>query len=141
LIPSALVALGPAGGLSPQPVLFVCSKNSARSQLAAALWTAMLGEPSKSAGTHPAEAIHPGAIAAARRAGLDLSSAHPSALDAVRARPALIITVCDRAHEELMPGETWLHWSIADPIIAGTRSAFDDTVKELRDRIRTVTAA
>ena len=113
----------PQPSLQPQPALFVCTANSARSQLAAALWTTITGAPPISAGTHPADRVHPGAVAAGRRAGLDLTDAPPrSRSTAVRRRPALTITVCDRAHEELDPGPGWLHWSIPDPVPAGTRA-------------------
>src|SRR5687767_12135669 len=44
------------------PALFICTGNSARSQLAAALWTDIAGRPATSAGTHPAERVHPGAV-------------------------------------------------------------------------------
>ena len=130
-----LQALRPRHSVEPQRALFVCTGNAARSQLAAALWHDVTGVGAVSAGTHPAAAVHPGAVAAARRAGLDLSTATPRPLDAVRRRPALAITVCDRAHEELDPGPQWLHWSIPDPVPAGTRAAFDATVVELRRRI------
>ncbi len=121
--------------LLPQPVLFVCTANSARSQLAAAIWHGVTGTRAASAGTHPANAVHAGAAAAARRAGLDLTNATPTALDTVRRRPALTITVCDRAHEELGADPSWLHWSVPDPVPIGTREAFDATVVELRRRI------
>jgi protein-tyrosine-phosphatase len=66
--------------------------------------------------------------------GLDLSDARPQALDEVPRRPALVITVCDRAHEEL-DELAWLHWSIPDPVGASRRRAFDNTVDSLRRRI------
>jgi ArsR family transcriptional regulator, arsenate/arsenite/antimonite-responsive transcriptional repressor / arsenate reductase (thioredoxin) len=141
LVADALEDMTLGTRLARQPALFVCSKNSARSQLAAALWTAIVGEPATSAGTHPAAKVHPGAIAAAKRAGLDLSSATPRSIGEVRSRPTLTITVCDQAHEELSPTDSWLHWSITDPVIEGTRAAFDRVVDELRNRIRSVTAA
>lgn len=131
---AALATLGLSGGGGPQPALFVCSLNSARSQLAAALWRSLSSEPAFSAGTHPAEHVHPGAIAAADRAGLDLHAARPQPLDAVADPPALVITVCDRAHEELQQ-PNWLHWSIPDPVDDGRREAFDATVVALRRRI------
>ena len=121
--------------LGPQPVLFVCAANSARSQLAAAIWHEVTGFRAASAGTHPADKVHPGALAAARRVGLDLADARPTSLNAVRRRPALMITVCDRAHEELTVDPSWLHWSVPDPVAVGTRAAFDATVVELRRRI------
>ena len=131
----------PGRVLVPQPVLFVCTANSARSQLAAALWTSITGTRATSAGTHPAERVHPGAVAAARRAGLDLRGARPAQLVAVERPPAVTITVCDRAHEELDPGPAWWHWSISDPVAAGSAEAFDATVAELRGRITTVAGA
>jgi protein-tyrosine-phosphatase len=117
--------------------LFVCTLNSARSQLAAALWRKVTGSDATSAGTHPAAAVHPGAIAAAKRAGLDLGQAEPTALDDVEV-PSLVITVCDRAHEELPADPNWLHWSIPDPVATGTARAFDRTVAELADRITAI---
>ena len=132
------------GGAAPAPArpfgpaLFVCSANSARSQLAAALWSARTGLPARSGGTHPAPVVHPGAVAAARRHGLDLGAAAPRALDEVVASgpsPALVVTVCDRVHEELDAPEEWVHWSVPDPVEQDTAAAFDATVVELRSRI------
>jgi ArsR family transcriptional regulator, arsenate/arsenite/antimonite-responsive transcriptional repressor / arsenate reductase (thioredoxin) len=127
--------LVPGRSLAPEPALFVCSANSARSQLAAALWRDVTGTTADSAGTHPAARVHPGAVAAAGRAGLDLSAAEPRELAPDEELPPLVITVCDQAHEELDRGEAWLHWSVPDPVPVGTRSAFDATVRELRNRI------
>jgi ArsR family transcriptional regulator, arsenate/arsenite/antimonite-responsive transcriptional repressor / arsenate reductase (thioredoxin) len=118
-----------------QPALFVCTHNSARSQLAAALWTQVTSQHADSAGTHPADRVHRGAVAAGRRAGLDLTGAQPKRLADLPRRPALVVTVCDRAHEELGADPTWLHWSIPDPVPAATRDAFDATIVELRSRI------
>jgi protein-tyrosine-phosphatase len=131
---SALAGLLPGRCLQVGPALFVCSANSARSQLAAALWADLVGVPAASAGTHPAPEVHPGAVAAARRAGLDLDGAVPSTLAEVP-DGVTVITVCDRAHEELRPGDDWLHWSVPDPVVDGRAGAFDAAVDELRTRI------
>ena len=131
----ALAGLRPGRRLKPARALFVCTRNSARSQLAAALWRSMVGVPAESAGTHPADRVHPGAVAAAKRAGLDLVGAPPRSLDQVGGRPRLIVTVCDQAHEELAPDDGWLHWSVVDPLAIGTAAAFDATLGELRERI------
>lgn len=117
------------------PALFVCTQNSARSQLAAALWTELSRAPASSAGTHPAERVHPKAVAAGRRAGLDLAGARPRHLDEITERPALVITVCDRAHEDCTDEAGWLHWSIPDPVPLNTAAAFDATVADLRERM------
>lgn len=117
------------------PAMFVCSANSARSQLAAALWTDVTGAQGFSAGTHPAESVHRGAVAAASRVGLDLSSATPSFLDLDAVLPPRVVTVCDQAHEELGDQPNWLHWSIPDPVNSRSKHAFDDTVVLLRERM------
>ena len=138
LLADGLDGLAPGRAIPSGAALFVCSANSARSQLAAALWHEVTGAPARSAGTHPAERVHPGAVAAARRAGLDLEGAAPRDLADITAIPPLVITVCDRAHEELDADDTWLHWSIPDPVPAGDDAAFDATLAELDGRIRTV---
>jgi ArsR family transcriptional regulator, arsenate/arsenite/antimonite-responsive transcriptional repressor / arsenate reductase (thioredoxin) len=116
-------------------VLFVCTANSARSQLAAALWHARTGRRAASAGTRPAPRVHPRAVAVGRRHGLDLSAARPRHLDEVAADPALVVSVCDRAYEEGidLPGER-LHWSVPDPV-SGPARAFEDAFCRLDERV------
>src|SRR6201982_1111343 len=67
LIPGALEPLAAPPARAARPGVVVCTATSARSHLAAALWRRASGVPAASAGTHPAPAIDPGAIAAARR--------------------------------------------------------------------------
>jgi protein-tyrosine-phosphatase len=134
LLRAPLTELGIATARPAGSALFVCSHNSARSQLAAALWCARTGQPARSAGTHPAERVHRGAVAAAARAGIDLSDAVPRLLE----DPSIadvVVTVCDRAHEELDPGPSWWHWSIPDPAETATDAAFDAVVADLDARI------
>lgn len=130
-----LVDLIPRRRDRPRDPLFVCTRNSARSQLAAVVWNSVTGDAAESAGTHPAEAVAPGAVAAAARAGMSLQTATPRAIDDVARRPSVVITVCDQAHEEMQPPLDWLHWSVPDPVAVGTDDAFDATVAELRSRI------
>ncbi|MEX2375470.1 MAG: helix-turn-helix domain-containing protein, partial [Dehalococcoidia bacterium] len=73
-------------------VLFVCTQNSARSQLAAALWNQVHRRPGSSAGTHPAKRIHPLAVQVASRHGLDLTSAAPHSLPAAPKFEGLLVT-------------------------------------------------
>jgi len=130
---AALEALSPGAAIAAPRIVFVCTANSARSHLADALWRKASTVPSASAGTHPADQVARGAIGAARRHGLDLLDATPRALADV-ARPGdLVITVCDRAHEEL--GDNGLHWSIPDPVAVGTRDAFEEAVELLAERV------
>lgn len=118
------------------PVLFVCTHNSARSQLAAALWTQRVGGEAASAGTDPAERVHPHAVAAGHRVGLDLSGASPRSYEDIQTVPAVVVSVCDRARESMpdfeVPG---LHWSIPDPTRGGRRRDFDNALALLSDRI------
>lgn len=133
LLRAALPTWG-APRLSAQPVLFLCTHNSARSQLAATLWAARVGGAAESAGTHPAMSVHRGAVAAARRAGLDLAAAQPKIVGRISGGTQ-VITVCDRAHEELTPASGWWHWSIPDPVELGTTAAFDAALADLDARI------
>jgi len=135
LVPGALESLvAPTAPAAPR-VLFVCTANSARSHLAAALWRQASTVPAASAGTHPAAAIDPGAIAAARRHRLPLPRLRPRHISEVRHDGDLIITVCDLAHEELT-GATAVHWSIPDPVPAGDPASFDAALAQLADRVR-----
>lgn len=132
---SALEGFQPGLHRAPARALFVCTRNSARSQLAAALWRSTTNRPAESAGTHPADRVHPGAVSAARRAKLPLGASEPRSIGDVAKMPPLVITVCDQAHEELDPPDSWLHWSIPDPVAVGSAQAFDATVRQLRQRI------
>jgi protein-tyrosine-phosphatase len=138
LMREALHGLTPRGQMTAGRALFVCTRNSARSQIAAVLWRSLTGAAADSAGTHPAEHVHPGAMAAAKRAGLDLTGATPHAFQRNSRLPRLVVTVCDQAHEELASDHSWLHWSVPDPVAVGTKAAFDAALAELRERITTL---
>jgi protein-tyrosine-phosphatase/DNA-binding HxlR family transcriptional regulator len=135
LIPGSLEALRPAAVREAVRVVFVCTENSARSQLAAAIWAGAAPVGATSAGTHPAPAVHPGAVAAAARHRLPLTPTRPRHVDDVLRPDDVVITVCDAAHEELGAGPDRLHWSIPDPARQGDDAAFDRAVDELTDRI------
>jgi protein-tyrosine-phosphatase/DNA-binding transcriptional ArsR family regulator len=135
----ALDVLGVGVAVPDGPVVFVCTHNSARSQMAAAVWSATRPTPALSAGTHPADRVHPGAVAAAARAGYDLSQAVPRSIGDVALEGSMVVTVCDRAHEELEPEADWLHWSIPDPVERASPDAFDTALAELETRIKTLT--
>lgn len=133
LVPAALDRLLAAPLTAPR-VVFVCTRNSARSQLAAALWRRASAVAVTSAGTHPAAGVHPGARAAARRHGLPLGRAVPRALPDVLQDEDFLVTVCDAAHEEL-GGAARLHWSIPDPVRVGSDAAFDGALDALSRRV------
>lgn len=134
LLPGALDDLMPGVTSSAERILFVCTANSARSQLAAALWRRSSDVPAESAGTHPAAAIAPGAADVARRHGLELPERPPRWVEDVMTPSDLVVTVCDAANEELARTGA-LHWSIPDPVAAGTPEAFDRAFDEIVRRI------
>ena len=128
----------PVPALRPASLLFVCSANSARSPLAVAIWREISDLPAQSAGTRPAERVHPQAVAAGARQGLDLSGMAPRAFQAIDGTAALVVTVCDEANEQLAVHRSVprLHWSIPDPAASGDAHAFDGAIATLRERLR-----
>ncbi|QDY90774.1 ArsR family transcriptional regulator [Arthrobacter sp. UKPF54-2] len=134
LAPGALEGLMPRAEHGVRRVLFVCTRNSARSQLAAALWSHVSDIPSTSAGTHPADRIAPGAVDVARRHGVALSDLPPRLLDQVAHDEDFVVTVCDNAHEEI-PGLGGIHWSVPDPLRLNTADAFEGAFADIARRI------
>jgi arsenate reductase len=104
-------------------VLFLCTHNSARSQIAEGLLRKMVGDQFDvfSAGTEETH-VHPLAIEAMREIGIDISGQRSKTLDAFNGQPFdYVITVCDRANETcpLFPSDTQrIHWSFDDPSAA-----------------------
>ena len=139
LVPAALDGLLPQRLVTVPRVVFVCTANSARSQLAAALWGQASTVPATSAGTHPAEHVAAGAVDAAQRHGIPLTATHPRPLADVLHHDDYVVTVCDNAHEELdrtdLAFRHRLHWSVPDPVRAGTDDAFDSAYQELARRV------
>lgn len=117
-------------------VLFLCTHNSARSQMAEGFLRALDGDRSEvfSAGTEVTR-VHPLAIEAMREAGIDISSHRSKSLDELRGQPFdLLITVCDSAKEScpILPGvREKLHWSFEDPSTGDI-----ETFRRVRDEIR-----
>jgi protein-tyrosine-phosphatase len=116
-------------------VVFVCTANSARSQLAATIWNHRSNIPAASAGTHPGPRIHPRAVAAAQRHGLRIERHRPAPLDDVLHAEDLIVVVCDHAHEELGHALPRLHWSIPDPVPIDTDAAFERAYADIDRRV------
>lgn len=131
----------------PIRVLFLCTHNSARSQMAEALlrW---LGEGRfevTSAGTEPS-VVHPLAVEAMAEIGIDISGARSKHLDEFTDQQFdYVITVCDRSNETcpIFPNDPErIHWSFPDPsAVAGSHEerlrAFARVRDELRQRLRT----
>ncbi len=115
-------------------VLFVCTANTARSHLAAALWRRVSTVEATSAGTDPGRRVNRSAISVGRRHDLEVPDVTPRLLADTLSDDDLVITVCDRAHEEV--GVTaWAHWSVADPV-SGGRGAFERAYAALDSRVR-----
>ena len=137
LDPTNLHIIGPHRVTTRKPLLFLCTHNSARSQLAAAIWQARTGQLARSAGTQPTARIHRQAISAARRSRIDIRDVAPSALGKIP-RNVQVVTVCDLVHEELQAPLDWWHWSIPDPVPSGKPKAFDAVIAELEVRVNQV---
>lgn len=122
-------------------VLFLCTHNSARSQMAEGLLRHIAGERFEvaSAGTEETR-VHPLALEAMREIGIDLSSHNSKTLDRFLAqRFDYVITVCDRANEScpIFPGNAErIHWSFEDPSAAtGSDEEKLKTFRRIRDEI------
>lgn len=130
--------------ISPLSVLFLCTHNSSRSQMAEGLLRARGGTrfAVSSAGTHPRR-VHPLAIRAMREIGIDMSEAagyHAKGLDEFAGQPFdLVVTVCDEAAEECpyFPGaHRQVHWGFPDPSAAsGTDGERLAVFRAVRDAI------
>ena len=130
--------------LPPLSVLFLCTHNSARSQMAEALLRHHTAGrlTVASAGAEPTT-LHPEAIRVMHTFGLDLTTHHPKHWQSFAGQSFdVVITVCDRAREScpLFPAARQLHWSFPDPARltnpAARRAAFASTAHQLEARIR-----
>lgn len=116
-------------------VVFACTHNSARSVLAAALWSERFHRPTAAGGTTPGSRIHPTTIRTARRHGLPLLQSTPTPLRDVLDHGDLLVTVCDAANEHVDSHTHRLHWSIPDPAAAGDTESFEAAFDRLLERI------
>jgi ArsR family transcriptional regulator, arsenate/arsenite/antimonite-responsive transcriptional repressor / arsenate reductase (thioredoxin) len=155
LLGSAAMSLHP--GLAPTPrvpterrtalahVLFLCTGNSARSQIAEALCEQLSGGAVKasSAGSHP-KPLHPNAVRVMRERGIDLTGCRSKHLGEFTGRRFdYVISLCDRVREvcpEFPGGPEAVHWSLPDPAREPgsdeeTLPAFAHTAAELATRI------
>jgi arsenate reductase (thioredoxin) len=127
-------------------VLFLCTGNSCRSQMAEGFLRSLAGErfDVASAGTEPVP-VNPGAIEAMSEVGIDISDHESKAVKALLGQHfAYVITVCDRASERcpIFPGVVKrLEWNFPDPAaVTGPeverRQAFRRVRDQIADRIR-----
>jgi ArsR family transcriptional regulator, arsenate/arsenite/antimonite-responsive transcriptional repressor / arsenate reductase (thioredoxin) len=135
-----------AAGASRKRVLFLCTGNSARSQMAQALLERLSDGAvgAESAGSHP-KPLHPGAVRVMNARGIDISGSSSRHLDMFRDdRFDCVISLCDRVREVCPPfhgASRLIHWSIADPAAepvdpANPDAPFARAATELEGRIR-----
>jgi protein-tyrosine-phosphatase/DNA-binding transcriptional ArsR family regulator len=126
-------------------VLFLCTGNSARSQMAEALLARMSdgAVDASSAGSRP-KPLHPNAVKVMHRRGIDISTNRSKHVDELLGRRFdVVITLCDRVREvcpEFPSHPELVHWSVPDPALEGdtdraTAPAFERTAAELETRI------
>jgi protein-tyrosine-phosphatase/DNA-binding transcriptional ArsR family regulator len=136
----------PVTPMTPVRVLFLCTQNSARSQLAEALMRQMSTKHIEvvSAGTQPT-GVHPLTLRVLATRGIDGSYLRSKHLDELRGQAFdYIITVCDRVREACptWPAESeCIHWSLPDPVqVEGSEDeryhAFEHTASQLTTRLR-----
>jgi arsenate reductase len=126
----------------PTRVLFLCTHNSSRSQMAEGLLRERGGSAFQvfSAGTEPGT-VHPLAIKAMSEIGIDISNHSAKGIDAYTSQPSmdLVITVCDEAQEAcpFFPNaRRQIHWGFSDPSrVAGTKEERLAVFRHVRDLI------
>ena len=142
----AALALHP--GRAPRArsrLLFLCTGNSARSQIAEALveHRSAGAIDARSAGSHP-KPLHPNAVRVMAERGIDIAGRPTKSLTRfTRTRFDRVITLCDKVREicpEFPGAPITAHWSIADPAAAGddleaTYPAFEDVADEIEGRV------
>lgn len=116
-------------------VLFACVHNAGRSQMAAAFFN-HLADPSRaraiSAGTEPAERVHPEVVEIMKEAGIDLSAARPQKLTLELAEKAhLLVTMGCGDECAFVPGLETRDWPLEDP-----KGKSPDRIRAIRDEIR-----
>ena len=127
-------------------ILFLCTGNAARSQMAEAIARAFHGDvvDAVSAGSRPAGFVHPLAIRAMAEVGVDIGDAESKSADQFINEPFdAVVTVCDSAAQDCpaWPGAKRIeHWPIEDPSFAPTNAVsrlelFIETRKNLEERI------
>ncbi len=120
--------------------LFLCTGNSARSQMAEGWLRHLAGDQFEvfSAGTHPV-GLNPGSVEALAEVGIDISQHRSKHVSEFVGQPFdYVITVCDRAKESCprWPGAaTILHWSFEDPAAAEDPVVRRALFRRVRDEI------
>lgn len=110
--------------------LFVCVHNAGRSQMAQAFWERLGGE-GRSAGSQPAERVHPEVVTVMRELGIELADRVPRALvDADAEWAEVVVTMGCGDACPFIPGKRYLDWDLDDPAGADVQA-----VRAVRDEI------
>ena len=119
-------------------VLFVCTHNAGRSQMAAAMLDQQAAGRARatSAGSQPADQLNPAVVAAMAEIGLDISAEFPKLLtnDKVQAADVVITMGCGDACP-IYPGQRYLDWDLPDPAgldLAAVRPIRDDIARRVQ---------
>jgi arsenate reductase (thioredoxin) len=121
-------------------VLFVCVQNAGRSQIAEALFrrAAGGGHDARSAGTAPAERVHPEVVEVMREVGVELEGRKPRGLDRADVEWAdLVVTMGCGDACPILPGKSYIDWELTDPAglpaeeVRAVRDEIDRLVKQL----------
>ncbi len=122
-------------------IAFLCTANSARSQMSEGLARSLSGSHIEvySAGSKPTDKVNPYAIAVMKEIGIDISHHTPKGIEALPTDLDLLITVCSNAAEEcpMLPGYKVIHWNLPDPAsVDGDEENKLTAFREIRDEIK-----
>lgn len=122
-------------------VLFVCLQNAGRSQMSEAFFkrAAQGRHSAASAGTRPAERVHPEVVAAMRELGIDLAGRTPRGLDRELAAQADVVVTMGCGDEcPYIPGTRYVDWDLQDPSgrpLQQVRAIRDDIARRVEDLV------
>lgn len=125
-------------------VLFVCSQNAGRSQISEALFSRLVDgrHQGRSAGTRPAERVHPTVVAAMREVGIDVADRRPQALtDALGHWADVVVTMGCGDACPLIPGKRYIEWELMDPAdlpleqVRSIRDEIEGRVRQLAEEL------
>jgi len=122
-------------------VLFICTRNSSRSQMAEALLTSLYGDTYEaySAGIEPTE-VNPHVVRVMAEIGINISQKHSTGIEHYRGTKFdYVVTLCDHAKEicPFFPGEQLLHKNFKDPSkFKGSENKILEEIREIREEIK-----
>jgi arsenate reductase len=121
--------------------LFVCRQNAGRSQMSAALFEAAANGRHRalSAGTSPADHVHPEVVTAMRELGIELSERVPRSLTTELAEQADVVVTMGCGDEcPYIPGKRYIDWGLPDPAgrpLDEVRATRDDIARRVRELV------